>query len=75
MLTVSLVTRFLMVAPGSDRGITFSLKPECWPTSGGSQLTTAFSPVCTLMLISLGGSGAVVMLAVHVSQSEMEELE
>ena len=64
-----------MVAPGSDRGITFSLKAECCPTSGGSQLTTAFSPVWTLMLSSLGGSGAVVMLAVHVNQSEMEELE
>ena len=64
-----------MVAPGSESGISLSLKPECLPMLGGSQVTRAFSPVCGEMERLVGGSGAVVMLAVQVSQSEMELLE
>ena len=65
----------LRIMNGSERGITFSLNPEYIPTSGGSQLIIAFSPLWTSTFRSVGGSGAVVMLAVHVSQSVMLVLE
>ena len=64
-----------MVAPGSESGISFNLKPECSPMDGGLQVTRAFSPVCAVIARSVGGSGAVVMLAVQVNQSDMELFE
>ena len=69
------MTRLRMVAPGSDSGISFNLNPECSPMFGGLQVTSAFSPVWAVMARLVGGSGAVVMLAVQVNQSAMELLE
>ena len=75
MLLVLLVIRLRMYASGSESGIIFKLKSECFPIVGGFQLTTAFFPLSTITSRLVGGSGAVVMLAVHVSQSEMVVLE
>ena len=60
---------------GSDNGITFNLKPEKPPIAGGFHCKLASFPDTTSMDKLEGGSGAVVMLAVQVNQSDIEEFE
>ena len=60
---------------GWETGIKFSLKLENPPRMGATQLTKAFSPLWITISRFVGGSGAIVTLAVQVNQLDMEEFE
>ena len=55
-------------------GTSLSLKPVNLPSPGGLHLTRA-AVLATLVVRSLAGAGAVTVVKVLVSRSEMEELE